>query len=91
MGKAGRGAPLTTPLDPPQYVIMPIWYVQMRRIKSFYTEDIGSSIQDKMKEFDLEDQNTFTHRADLMDMGSWVGTSLPADQETDDWQARMYE
>ena len=91
MGKAGRGAPLTTPLDPPQYAIMHIWYVLMRRMKSFYTEDIGSSIQDKMKEFDLEDQNAFTHRGDLMDMGSWLGCALPADQETDDWQARMYE
>ena len=66
----------------------------MRRIKSFYTEDIGSAIQDKMKEFDLEDQNAFygpAYMADQMDMGSWVGLPLPTDQESEDWQARMYE
>ena len=56
----------------------------MGRKHNYYTDDLGSSIKRKLRELDLADRKPeeFEHL---------LGSQLPADQEDEDWEARLYE
>jgi hypothetical protein len=60
----------------------------MSRRKSYYAEDLGLSIRDKMKELDDQDREEIKERR-------WMREEDPeiprADQEDDEWAERLYE
>jgi len=60
----------------------------MSRRKSYYAEDLGLSIRDKMKELDDQD------REEIKEL-RWMRGEDPeiprADQEDDEWAERLYE
>jgi hypothetical protein len=58
-----------------------------RSRKNYYGEDEGLAIRKKMREFDLEARLLLKQRGDDPDKDY----SIPADQEDEDWQERMYE
>ena len=59
----------------------------MSRKKRYYGEDVGLSIQNKMKDLDWEDRHPERHPPHH-DPDS---AKMPADQEDDDWRERLYE
>ena len=56
----------------------------MGKKKSFYTDDLGLSIRHKMRELDLADREP-------EERGYELGSQRPADQEDEDWEAKLYE
>jgi hypothetical protein len=56
----------------------------MGKKKSFYGDDLGLSIRKKMRELDLADREPEKQDHTL-------GSQLPADQEDEDWEERLYE
>jgi hypothetical protein len=55
----------------------------MGRKKSFYKDDLGLSIRHKMRELDLADYEPEEEHM--------LGSQLPADQEDEEWEAKLYE
>ena len=56
----------------------------MGKKKSFYGDDLGLSIRKKMRELDLADR-------EREELDHTLGSQLPADQEDEDWEERLYE
>jgi hypothetical protein len=56
----------------------------MGKKKSFYGDDLGLSIRKKMRDLDLADREP-------EELDHTLGSQLPADQEDEDWEERLYE
>jgi len=56
----------------------------MGKKKSYYGNDLGLSIRQKMRDLDLEDREP-------EDYDPTLGSQLPADQEDEDWEEKLYE
>jgi len=56
----------------------------MGKKKSFYRDDLGLSIRRKMRELDLADREP-------EERDHALGSQRPADQEDEDWEAKLYE
>jgi len=60
-----------------------------RRKKSYYAEDVGLSIQNRMKELDWEDrQEKYTA---MVRTEEFESSPITVDQEDEDWLEKLYE